>query len=174
MKTQLIRGRGKAAAVALGGIATLAVAACSPAQANAAAGAVASANAAAQQQVAVVAAANVPVVVDCAAQGQVRPGQYTLACGDGGGYLSGLHWAAWGSSAAFADGTSTIAVDGHGASFPVLVDLWRAEPRPGHAGQRYFTRLTLVFTGNRSYTAGGTVHQFPPTVTYPLSAFGGA
>ncbi len=168
MKTQLTRGRAKAAAVLLGGIATMAVAACSPTQATAAAS---SAAAGAQQTVAVVAAANAPVVVDCAVHGQVRPGQYILACGDGGGYLSGLHWAAWGSSEAFADGTFTI---NNGDNFPVLADLWRAEPRPGHAGQRYFTRLTLVFTGNRTYTEGGGVHAFPQTLTYPLSSFGGA
>ena len=61
-----------------------------------------------------------------------------LACADGNAYLGGLHWAAWGSSAAFAGGTSTFndcvpsCVAGHGHSFPALVALWRPEPRPGH------------------------------------------
>jgi len=173
MKTQLTWGWAKTTvAAAVCGPATIAVAACSPsATASATASATTASATTAQQPAAAVPAANVPVLVDCAVHGQVRPGQYILACGDGAAYLSGLHWAAWGSSAAFADGTSTI---NNGDSFPVLVDLWRAEPRPGHAGQRYFTRLTLVFTGNRTYTEGGAVHEFPATLTYPLSSFGGA
>jgi hypothetical protein len=173
MKTQLTWGWARTTvAAAVCGVATIAVAACSPsATASATVSATTASATTAQQPAAAVPAANVPVLVDCAVHGQVRPGQYILACGDGGGYLSGLHWAAWGASAAFADGTSTI---NNGDSFPVLVDLWRAEPRPGHAGQRYFTRLTLVFTGNRSYTEGGAVHEFPATLTYPLSSFGGA
>jgi len=63
--------------------------------------------------------------------------------------------------------------DGRFHSFPVLAALWRAEPRPGHAGQRYFTRLTIIYTGNRSYRAGGTLHRVPLTETLPLSAAGG-
>jgi len=178
MKTQLTWGWAKTTvAAAVCGLATIAVAACAPtatasgtASATTASATTASATTA-QQPAAAVPAANVPVVADCAVHGQVRPGQYILACGDAGGYLSGLHWAAWGSSEAFADGTFTI---NNGDNFPVLVDLWRAEPRPGHAGQRYFTELTLVFTGNRTYTEGGGVHKFPATLTYPLSSFGGA
>ena len=172
MKTQLTWSWAKTTvAAAVCGLATIAVAACSPSATASATASAMTTSATTAQQAAAVAAANVPVLVDCAVHSQVRPGQYILACGDGGGYLSGLHWAAWGSSEAFADGTSTI---NNGDNFPVLVDLWRAEPRPGHAGQRYFTELTLVFTGNRTYTEGGGVHKFPATLTYPLSSFGGA
>jgi hypothetical protein len=62
---------------------------------------------------------------------------------------------------------------GHLHSFPVLVTLWRAEPLPGHPGQRYITRITLIYTGNRSYGAGGQVHHLPVTSTGSLSASGG-
>jgi hypothetical protein len=65
-------------------------------------------------------------------------------------------------------------VAGHGHSFPALITLWRAEPLPGHHGQRYFTRLTLIYTGNRGYQADGKQYQLPQTVTYPLSQYGGA
>ena len=173
MTTLPTRGRTKAAAAVLCGIAAIATAACAaPAPTS---------TAATQRHIAAdVTARSVPVVVDCAVRGQTRPGQYNLSCTVGGTYLSGLHWASWGPSAAFADGTSTVddcvpnCVGGHGHSFPVLVALWRAEPRPGHSGQRYFTRLTIIYTGSRSYSAGGTVHQLPATATYPLSPFGGA
>jgi hypothetical protein len=50
----------------------------------------------------------------------------------------------------------------------------RAEPWPGHAGQRYVTRVTIVYTGNHSYRAGGTPHRLPASTTYPLSSSGGA
>jgi len=163
----------RTAAAALCGIAAITTTACS-----ATATATTTAVAMAARQPAGGAAA--PVVVDCAARGHARPGQYTLSCASAGAYLTGLRWASWGSSAAFASGTSVIndcvpsCVGGHGHSFPALVALWRAEPRPGHAGQRYFTRLTIIYTGGHSYRAGGTQHQLPATVTYPLSSFGGA
>jgi len=172
MNTQPVRGRARGVAVTLCGVAAIATAACAAA---------ASATAAATRRpAAVTAAVGVPVVVDCAGQPQTRPGQYTLACADGYASVTGLHWASWGSDAAFGEGTSTFndcaptCVGGHGRNFPVLVTLWRAEPRPGHPGQRYFTRLTMIYTGNRSYQADGKQYQLPLTVTDPLSQYGGA
>jgi len=173
MTTQPSRGRARAALV-LCGVAALAAAACAAPALNAAARSQRSATATTGP------AAGVPVVVDCAMRAQTRPGQFVLACADGGASLSGLHWASWGSSAAFADGTSTLndcvptCVAGHGHSFPALVALWGAEPRPGHAGQRYFTRMTIIYTGSRAYHAGGKLYHLPPTVTEPLSPAGGA
>lgn len=173
MTTKPGRGRVRAAAIALCGIAAIATTACAaPAHATAAGR---------QQPMAfTAAAAGVPVVVDCAVHAQTRPGQYVLACADGNAYLARLHWATWGSSAAFADGISTFndcvptCVAGHGHSFPVLVALWRPEPLPGHSGQRYFTRLTIIYTGSRTYHAGGKLYQLPATATDPLSVYGGA
>ena len=169
MNTQPVRGRARGVAVTLCGVGAIAIAACA---------APASATTAATRQPA--AATGVPVVVDCAGQAQTRPGQYVLACADGNASLTGLHWASWGSDAAFGEGTSTFndcvptCVGGHGHNLPVLVTLWRAEPRPGHPGQRYFTRVTLIYSGNRSYQADGKQYQLPQTVTDPLSQYGGA
>src|SRR6202044_2884787 len=93
-----------------------------------------------------------PVLVNCATHAQTRPGTYILACGDGNGYVNGLHWASWGSSAALATGSYVFNpcppnwVAGPFASPPALAALWRAEPWTGHAGQRYFTRLTVILT----------------------------
>jgi hypothetical protein len=165
------RARVKAAALALCGIFAIAAAAaaCAPAVATGR-----------SQPAAVTALATAPVVIDCAMHPQVRPGQYILACGDANAYLTGLHWAAWGSASAFAAGVSTFndctptCKAGHFLRFPMLAALWRAEPLPGHAGQRYFTRLTIIYTGNRGYRARGKLYHLPGTATYPLSAFGGA
>jgi hypothetical protein len=82
-----------------------------------------------------------PVTVACGAQGQRRPGEYVLTCAGTGAQLTGLQWASWGPSSAFAAGHSVIndcvpsCAGGTGHAFPALVALWRAEPRPGHPGK---------------------------------------
>jgi len=157
---------GKAAALALGGIAVIATAACGAAASAATQGP--------QQSVAP------PVVVNCAMKTQVRPGTITLACADGNVYLSGLNWSAWGSSSALASGHYAFndctpnCLSGHGHALPGLVVLWGVKPLPGHAEVRYFTEVTVIFTGNRSYTAGGKKVTESQTLTVPLSNFGGA
>src|SRR5258708_4942571 len=114
MTTQPTRGRVRAAAAVLCGVAAIATAACAAPAPHA--------NAAQHPRAADVAATSVPVVVDCAVHGRTRPGEYNLACASAGAYLGGLHWASWGPSAAFADGFSTIndcvpsCVAGHGHS----------------------------------------------------------
>ena len=172
MTTRLARTRLRAAALALCGIAATGVAVSAASAPAVAAGR--------SQSAAVTASASVPVVVNCSLHGQVRPREYILPCADMKSALGGLTWAAWGSSSAFAaagintfDDCIPSCVAGHYHSFPVLAALWRAEPWPGHHAQRYFTRLTLIYTGPRSYRAGGRLHVIPVTVTYPLSSAGG-
>lgn len=107
------------------------------------------------------------------------PSSYTLACADGNTLLHGLHWAAWGSSSAFASGTYTFndctpnCAAGHVHSFPALVALWHVKALPGRSGKKYFSEATLIFTGSRSYKAGGKTHSLPQTITEPLSPHGG-
>jgi|SRR5215469_12181786 len=126
------------------------------------------------------AAGAVPVVINCVGKDQTSPTSYILACGDGNAYVAKLHWAAWGQTDAFGNGTYTFRAciptcsAGHLHYFPALVALWGAKPLTGHPGTRYFTRLTLIYTGNRRYTAGGKTYRLPPTATFPLSASGGA
>ena len=49
-----------------------------------------------------------------------------------------------------------------------------AEPRPGHAGESYFTHLTVIYMGKHGYRADGNLYQLPATHTFPPSASGGA
>ncbi len=124
-------------------------------------------------------AAGVPVVINCADHAQTRPRSYILGCADGGVYISKMSWTSWGSAAAFGSGTFDYkvcipsCVAGHLATFPALAALWRAEPLPSDPGDLYFTRMTLIFTGNRSYTGGGKTYRLSQTLTFPLSASGG-
>lgn len=125
------------------------------------------------------AAASLPVVINCAMKHQVKPTDYILNCGDGVASLVKLRWAAWGGQAAFGNGTESLrvcipnCVNGKTVTFGVLIALWRAQPLPGHRSVRYFTRMTLIYTGNRTYKAGGQTFRQPQTRTFPLSKFGG-
>jgi hypothetical protein len=166
MMTQTRRSRVRAAGLALCGIAVLATTACSATALAAPAGPAASAGSRQPP-------AAVPVVVNCPGQAQTRPGQYLLTC-TVGPYFSGLRWATWGPSSALASGTyavddcSPTCVGGHFHGFPVLVVLWDVQPRPGHAGERYFTEMTVICTGNHSYQAGGKLYRLPQTWTSQL------
>lgn len=124
-------------------------------------------------------ASKVPVLIDCLRHGDVRPGGYVFTCADANTYLTGLHWASWTGRDAFATGTYAFndctpsCVQGHLHSFPALVLVWRPVPWPGHHGAQYFSRMTMVLDGNRTYTAGGHVHTLPVTTTETLSTSGG-
>jgi hypothetical protein len=166
---------GKAAALALCGLAMVATAGC-----GTSASATSPGHSAGSAGRHVAGTSAVPVVVACFNKTQVRPGSYLLACGDGSAYLQRLNWTAWGSSSALASGTYLVnnctpdCADGRGIAFGVLAVLWDAQPWPGHAGVRYFTELTMIFTGNRSYAADGKTYQEPQTVTFPMFKQGGA
>jgi hypothetical protein len=168
MTTRPIRGSIKAAVLALCGSAVIATVAFSVS---------ASAATSAAQRPA--ATGTGPVVVACGMKEQVRPGVYILACADGNVYLTGLNWSAWRPYSALASGAYAFndcvpnCLSGHLHSFPALVALWGVQPLPGHHGVRYFTRLTVIFTGNRSYRAGGKLYHLAQTATYALSQYGG-
>jgi hypothetical protein len=172
MTAQPARRRVKAAALALAGIAVLATTAWAAAASAATSGR--SAESAGRQSTAS------PVVVNCQQKTQVRPGSIILACADGNAYAGSLNWSAWGSSSALASGTYAFndctpnCLSGHGHKFAALVVLWGVRALPGHSGVRYFSEMTMVFTGNRSYTADGKKYQLSQTMTLPLSQFGGA
>jgi hypothetical protein len=125
------------------------------------------------------ASASLPVVIDCAMKHQVKPTSYILACADAGALIFKMQWATWGGQAAFGSGTFSFRVcvpncaQGKTVTFPILAALWRVKPLPGHRSVHYFTRLTMIFTGNRSYKAGGKTHHQPQTRTVLLSASGG-
>jgi hypothetical protein len=178
MTTHPRRIRLGAVMAALSGLAAVAVTACAAAGPAAASQAAAASPATASQQQGL-APMGLPLAISCTRRAQIRPGRYTLACADGNAYLTGLHWAAWGSDSAFATGTDAFNTceptcpAGHLRSYPALAVLWRAEPLPGHPGERYFTRLTIIDTGPVSYRAGGKTYHLPVTVTDPLFPTGG-
>lgn len=94
------------------------------------------------------------VLVSCRGTGQVRPAGYDIGCMPSQELITGLAWTSW-RSVAFGAGTLKVnactptCAQGRYVKYPILVVLWRAEPRPGHLGQSYFSRLTWIFTGQR-------------------------
>ncbi|HTZ93832.1 MAG TPA: hypothetical protein VMB74_15675 [Streptosporangiaceae bacterium] len=121
-------------------------------------------------------AARSVVLVNCAGTGQVRPHGYILTCADAGDSLTGLHWVSW-AHVAYGSGTEHIhdcypycAASKKYYNYPVLIVLWRAEAWPGHAGQKYFTRLTEIRTGSLVLPH---FHDLARTMTWDLSADGG-
>ena len=117
------------------------------------------------------------VVVNCLFKPQTRPSSVVLTCADANDVLAQLHWVSWGSSAAFATGIEQInnctpnCAAGKFINYPVLVDLWRPEPLPGHPGVLHFSRVTRVYTANRPplYFCNGTrITCYPQTSTSGL------
>jgi hypothetical protein len=111
------------------------------------------------------------VLVNCGTA-LVKPSAFTLACADGGAGLTKLHWVSWKDGEAFATGTEYIkdcypscVSNGKFYTYPVLITVWRAEARPGHGGQDYFSRMTIIHTGRLSRPHG----KLPLTQTYDLS-----
>lgn len=87
------------------------------------------------------------VAVNCHGQGQASPIRLALRCARGnlppGNYVTGLRWQQWGSRGpAFGTGTEHPATCVGSTS--VAVVLWGLRPWPSHAGQRYFTRMTVI------------------------------
>jgi hypothetical protein len=116
-----------------------------------------------------------PEVFNCR-RAQVRPGSYTLACADGNNYLARLSWSSWTASSASGTGTQEVndcvpyCAAGKFRGYPADVIFWRSEPVPQHAGQRYFTRVTLLYPGARPpATAGGQQVNGPETWTGALA-----
>jgi hypothetical protein len=116
------------------------------------------------------------IVVNCLAKQQTRPSSFVLTCADAGDVLTGLHWADWAAAEAFGSGTEMIktckpnCAQGGFASYPALITLWRPEPRPGHPGVLYFTRITRIYTANRPplYYCHGSQTCYPLTSTFGL------
>jgi hypothetical protein len=93
------------------------------------------------------------VVVQCSGQGSVKPAKMLEPwCMPSSQYISGLSWTSWQSNA-FGSGTFKIntcnpsCAAGKYKSYPILTVLWGAKSWPHHAGHKYFSHLTWIFTG---------------------------
>jgi hypothetical protein len=108
-----------------------------------------------------------PVLVGCSMQGEIGPAEYVLACGDGNSRLTSLSWTRWDATAAVGQGYNAVndcapyCAAGTFRSYPVTVRLDQPRASGKDPGQRYYTRMTLVYTDGRPDGS-------PRVVTYPL------
>ncbi|HYZ52860.1 MAG TPA: hypothetical protein VE733_05025 [Streptosporangiaceae bacterium] len=95
------------------------------------------------------------VVFNCLKRAQVRPKSFMLACADGNDYLTGMTWTSWTPTHATATGKQMVndcipyCAAGKFHSYPAHVIFSRSEPVARHPGEKYFTRLTLLYPGAR-------------------------
>ena len=120
------------------------------------------------------------VLFDCAHHGRVEPSDYILTCADAGSVLDHLVWSSWTAQQAVATGVHELnnctpnCAQGKFIHYPAAVTLWRSEPASGQPGERYFTRITVRYTGARppAYTSNGQLVRHPAEWTEPLGPFG--
>ena len=108
------------------------------------------------------------VVLDCPGEsGQVKPKTFILTCADGYVYLDKLAWTSWTSALASASGTlvendcTPTCVGGHFHRYPVLTVLWRVIRVRNASFEHCYSRMTLIYTGQRP-------PRVPATQTIPL------
>jgi hypothetical protein len=78
------------------------------------------------------------VMVNCAGQGQVRPGGYDIGC-TANEMLATLHWQTWrgtayGNGVLKVDDCTPTCAQGKYVKYPVLTVLWRRRHGPGTQG----------------------------------------
>jgi hypothetical protein len=99
------------------------------------------------------AAENEPVVFGCANNALVEPGSFVLTCADYGSQLLHLAWKDWTGQQATATGvhelhdcTPSCVESTKYSYYPAIITFWRPEAVPGHAGEEYFSRVTVRYT----------------------------
>lgn len=108
------------------------------------------------------------VLVNCNS-GVVKPRLFEPGCMPSQEFFSKLKWTSWASNA-FGSGIFDInscnpnCAQGKLLKFPVLVVAWKAQAWPNHAGRKYFSRLTVIFTSKRPKST------HTPSITLTLSA----
>lgn len=125
-------------------------------------------------------AASRTVWFDCTRHGQVEPPAYILTCADAGSVLDHMVWKSWTAQQAVATGVHKLSnctpscAEGTFTGYPVVTTLWRSEPVSGQPGERYFTRITVRYTGPRpaAYMSNGRLVRHPAEWTESLGPFG--
>ncbi len=107
-------------------------------------------------------------IYTCGGRAFLAPRAYVIACADANDVLVFMHWQAWGFATAFGHGWEAInncaptCARGHFIRYPVTVVLWG---RNRGLRPRYFTRMTIIYTGRRP-------RRFPVTRTLRLGRHG--
>ncbi len=97
-----------------------------------------------------------PVVFDCPGRSAlVEPKTYILTCADANSYLGKLSWTSWTPGLASAKGVleendcTPYCAAGHFRSYPAVVVFWGDATVKNHPGERCYTAMTVILTGQR-------------------------
>ena len=92
-------------------------------------------------------------------------------------YFAKLAWTSWTPGLASAKGALVLndctpyCAAGHFHRYPAIVVLWGSKAVPGHPGERCYTKLTEILTGQRPRYYDAVHHKWvtaPMTQTMPL------
>ncbi len=114
-----------------------------------------------------------PVVFDCPARSAVvEPKTYVLTCADANSYLGKLSWTSWRLGRASAKGVleendcTPYCAAGHFHSYPAVVVFWGDATVKNHPGERCYTAMTVILTGQRPRYYDYLTHKW---VTAPVT-----
>jgi hypothetical protein len=157
-----------AAILAAGGVLTARALATHPAPSTHAAAAASSSQPASAAASSQLASGLQTYLASCAGAGLVKPRDYTLACADGGIWLSGLTWLSWTSTGALGSGTFgqnncvPDCAQGKPVYFSAQVRL--SDGVTGSGGLRFFGSLIVVTSAwTRIYDVTPVATPFPVT-----------
>jgi hypothetical protein len=118
------------------------------------------------------------VAITCENKAVVRPGTFSLACGDYNDALVRVSWTSWTPRLASGYGTETLndcvpdCADGKFRNYPVDVVFWGSATVKGHPAEHRYTYYTLVYPGPRpphySLVNGKVVTTYPVSRTSSL------
>lgn len=113
------------------------------------------------------------VVFDCPGQApQARPKDFILTCADANSALERLSWTSWTPKLASASGSLVLndckpdCASGHFHAYPALVVLWGSKAVKNHRGERAYTMMTQILTGQRPRYYDYLTHKW---VTAPVT-----
>lgn len=123
-------------------------------------------------------ARTLPVLFDCLNHPVVKPSSYIFTCADDGSFLYYLKWTSWTSVRATAVGVHELndctpnCAEGKFRKYPAVITFWRPEALAGHPGEKYFTRVTVSYTGPRPpmYMSYGQLLKNPASWTEVLGS----
>lgn len=113
------------------------------------------------------------VVLNCANKPVTQPANWTPFCADYGIYFKNTHWTSWTSH--LASGYGTIVENDNypnhakGKIYRVtgLVTLWGSAAVKGHPGDDTYTKMTLIFPGQRPAVYNKVNGKW--TASYPVT-----
>ncbi|HEX6452785.1 MAG TPA: hypothetical protein VF060_25420 [Trebonia sp.] len=118
------------------------------------------------------------VAITCENKAAVRPGTFTLACGDGNDALVRMTWTSWTPRLASGYGTETLndclpnCAEGKFRNYPVNVVFWGSAAVKGNPAEHRYTYYTLIYPGPRppyySLVNGKVVTTYPVSRTSSL------